>query len=60
MSGSELERRLTAILAADAAGYSRLMSIDEHATVAALDFLRAARRALADRDLHASVASDAM
>lgn len=35
MSGTELKRRLTAILAADAAGYSRLMSIAARATVAA-------------------------
>jgi len=37
---SDLKQRLTAILAADAAGYSRLMSIDERATVAALDSAR--------------------
>ena len=37
--------RLAAILAADAAGYSRLMSIDEQATVAALDAARAVFRA---------------
>lgn len=49
MSGAELRHRLLAIFAADAAGYSRLISIDERATVAALDRLRAARRALADR-----------
>lgn len=32
--------RLVAILAADAAGYSRLMAADERATVAALDAAR--------------------
>lgn len=31
-----MERRLSAILAADIAGYSRLMGEDEDATVAAL------------------------
>lgn len=36
----ELKQRLVAILAADAAGYSRLMSLDEHTTVAALDAAR--------------------
>ena len=41
MSGSELRQRLAAILAADAAGYSRLMSLDERGTVAALDASRA-------------------
>ena len=40
MSGSKLKQRLAAILAADAAGYSRLMAVDEHATVAALDAAR--------------------
>ena len=35
-------RRLAAILAADVAGYSRLMSADEDATVVALDAARAA------------------
>ncbi len=40
MSGSDLKQRLAAILAADAAGYSRLMAADERATVAALDAAR--------------------
>ena len=40
MSGSDLRQRLAAILAADAAGYSRLMSLDERATVNALDVAR--------------------
>jgi adenylate cyclase len=35
-----MERRLTAILAADVAGYSRLMGVDESGTLAALDTLR--------------------
>jgi adenylate cyclase len=44
VSGSELRQRLAAILAADAAGYSRLMAADERATVAALDAARAVFR----------------
>ncbi|HSW23751.1 MAG TPA: adenylate/guanylate cyclase domain-containing protein, partial [Burkholderiaceae bacterium] len=36
-----LRERLLAILAADVAGYSRLMSLDDRATVAALDAARA-------------------
>ena len=40
MSGTDLKQRLAAILAADVAGYSRLMSLDERATVAALDDAR--------------------
>jgi adenylate cyclase len=39
--GSELKQRLAAILAADAVAYSRLMSVDERGTVAALDAARA-------------------
>lgn len=44
MTGTELKQRLSAILAADAAGYTRLMSLDERATVAALDAARAVSR----------------
>ncbi len=44
MTEPELTQRLAAILAADAAGYSRLMSADERATVAALDAARAVFR----------------
>ena len=40
MSHIELKQRLAAILAADVEGYSRLMSLDERATVAALDTAR--------------------
>ena len=40
MSGTDLKQRLVAILAADAAGYSRLMSLDERSTVTALDASR--------------------
>jgi adenylate cyclase len=41
LNGAEVTQRLVAILVADAAGYSRLMSADEHSTVAALDAARA-------------------
>lgn len=44
MTGTELRQRLAAILAADVAGYSRLMAADERATVAALDAARAVFR----------------
>ena len=43
MSEGRVERRLAAILAADVAGYSRLMEADEEGTLAAL---RAIRREL--------------
>jgi adenylate cyclase len=45
MGGTELKQGLAAILAADVAGYSRLMAADERATVAALDAARAVFRA---------------
>jgi adenylate cyclase len=45
MDEGRVERRLTAILAADVAGYSRLMGGDEEGTVAAL---KACRRELID------------
>jgi adenylate cyclase len=45
MSGERVERRLAAILAADVAGYSRLMGEDEEGTLAAL---RAIRRELGE------------
>jgi adenylate cyclase len=41
MTHPSIRHRLTAILAADAAGFSRLMASDEHATLAALDAARA-------------------
>jgi adenylate cyclase len=44
VSGADQRKRLVAILAADAAGYSRLMAGDESATVAALDAARAVFR----------------
>ena len=44
MDEAGLKQRLTAILAADAAGYSRLMAIDDRATVAMLDAARAVFR----------------
>jgi adenylate cyclase len=40
MNDSAVERRLTTVLAADVAGYTRLMSIDEAGTMAALRALR--------------------
>ena len=45
MSEERVERRLTAILAADVVGYSRLMGADEEGTLAAL---KAIRRELVD------------
>jgi adenylate cyclase len=45
MSGERIERRLAAILAADVAGYSRLIGADEEGTLARL---RAIRRELTD------------
>src|SRR5476649_684325 len=44
----EMRQRLAAILAADVAGYSRLMAADERATVAALDAARGVFRKLID------------
>ncbi len=41
MSGERVERRLAAILAADIAGYSRLMGVDEEGTLAAIKAVRA-------------------
>lgn len=40
MDDRKLKQRLAAILAADAVGYSRLMALDERATVATLDAAR--------------------
>ena len=48
MEGSALRHRLVAILAADAVGYSRLMSIDERATLDALEEARSVFRAAID------------
>ena len=45
MTTERVERRLTAVLAADVAGYSRLMGADEEGTLARL---KALRRALID------------
>jgi adenylate cyclase len=45
MAEARVQRRLAAILAADVAGYSRLMGVDEEGTLAALKDLR---RELAD------------
>src|ERR1700716_1973681 len=40
MAEARVERRLAAILAADVAGYSRLMGVDEEGTLAALKLHR--------------------
>jgi len=45
LAGERVQRRLTAILAADVAGYSRLMGVDEEGTLARL---KAHRRAILD------------
>jgi adenylate cyclase len=45
LTDNRVERRLAAILAADVAGYSRLMGADEEATLRTLD---AYRRAMSD------------
>ena len=45
MTGDRVERRLAAVLAADVAGYSRLMGADEEGTLARL---KATRKALVD------------
>jgi adenylate cyclase len=44
MEGSDLRHRLLAILAADAVGYSRLMSIDDRGTVRAIEAARSVFR----------------
>jgi adenylate cyclase len=45
MAEARVERRLAAILAADVAGYSRLMGVDEEGTLVAL---KASRREIID------------
>src|SRR5262245_20307048 len=45
LNATDLKQRLAAILAADVAGYSRLMAADEHATVQSLDAARGLFRA---------------
>jgi adenylate cyclase len=50
LTSENVQRRLTAILAADVAGYSRLMGIDEEGT---LDHLKAVRKALVDPSIAA-------
>jgi adenylate cyclase len=45
VTGEWVERRLAAVLAADVAGYSRLMSGDEEGTLARL---KAVRKAVVD------------
>ena len=51
MTGGRIERRLAAILAADVAGYSRLIGEDEEGTLAAL---RALRRELIEPSIAAA------
>jgi adenylate cyclase len=52
-SMGKVKRKLAAILAADVAGYSRLMGADEEGTVAALDACRAIfKQAIEDHDGH--------
>jgi TolB-like protein/class 3 adenylate cyclase len=48
LTGERVERRLAAVLAADVAGYSHLMGIDEEGTLARL---KAARKAIVDPTL---------
>src|SRR5476651_93872 len=45
LTGERVQRRLAAVLAADVAGYSRLMGVDEEGTLARL---KAVRKALVD------------
>jgi TolB-like protein/tetratricopeptide (TPR) repeat protein len=45
LTGERIQRRLAAVLAADVAGYSRLMGVDEEGTLARL---KAVRRAIID------------
>src|ERR1700760_2945349 len=49
MEAPPLERKLVAILAADVAGYSRLMGIDEEGTLATLSSLRSITDKLIER-----------
>ena len=46
MNSDRVERRLAAILAADVAGYSRLMEADEEGTLASLRSWRPMSRAI--------------
>jgi len=59
LATERVERRLAAILAADVAGYSRLMGADEEGTLARL---KALRRELADPKIkeHRAVRDGAM
>jgi class 3 adenylate cyclase len=49
-------RRLAAILAADVAGYSRLMGADEEGTLALLKTIRAAETLMASTGIRAKIA----
>ena len=57
MADPHSDQRLAAILAADVAGYSKLMEADERATVATLDAYRAVFQERAVRR-HATAAMD--
>jgi adenylate cyclase len=48
LTGENAQRRLTAILAADVAGYSRLMGVDEEGTLAQL---KACRKTIVDPNI---------
>jgi class 3 adenylate cyclase len=54
LATGRVERRLAAILAADVAGYSRLMGADEEGTLATL---KALRRELADPKIRSIAAA---
>jgi hypothetical protein len=58
MAEERVERRLTAILAADVAGYSRLMAADEEGTLGTLKTLR--REAIDTKDHMRSGPSNSM
>jgi class 3 adenylate cyclase len=52
MAEAQVERRLAAILAADVAGYSRLMGADEEGTLARLSPRRRCARAVLECSPH--------
>ena len=62
MSNPAAKTRLAAILVADVAGYSRLMSQDEHATLASLDEARSvfAREIVANEGRVVDMAGDSV
>jgi adenylate cyclase len=62
VTGEGVRQRLAAILVADVAGYSRLMQVDEHATVAQLDAARSVflQRVAAEGGRVADMAGDSV